>query len=153
MQFSTPAMSRQGCSHPVAARIEAHTSGGACRRRRLVPRRFRRADHPATGLQPGSTARHFHHWPHGLCTWRPRRIRVVAHRGAVRRSEPRPQERCFPRGARIVRRSRLSYAIIQTITFSLYLYSAELYPTRLRTLGTGLGSLRNSTLFIDASHM
>lgn len=26
----------------------------------------------------------------------------------------------------------LSYAIVQTITFSLYLYSAELYPTRLR---------------------
>jgi putative MFS transporter len=34
----------------------------------------------------------------------------------------------------------LSYAIIQTITFSLYLYSAELYPTRMRALGTGLGS-------------
>jgi MFS transporter, putative metabolite:H+ symporter len=34
----------------------------------------------------------------------------------------------------------LSYAIVQTITFSLYLYSAELYPTRLRALGTGLGS-------------
>jgi MFS transporter, putative metabolite:H+ symporter len=34
----------------------------------------------------------------------------------------------------------LSYAIVQTITFSLYLYSAELYPTRLRALGTGVGS-------------
>lgn len=34
----------------------------------------------------------------------------------------------------------LSYAIIQTVTFSLYLYSAELYPTRMRALGTGLGS-------------
>ena len=34
----------------------------------------------------------------------------------------------------------LSYAVVQTITFSLYLYSAELYPTRLRALGTGLGS-------------
>jgi putative MFS transporter len=34
----------------------------------------------------------------------------------------------------------LAYAIVQTITFSLYLYSAELYPTRLRALGTGLGS-------------
>jgi MFS transporter, putative metabolite:H+ symporter len=33
-----------------------------------------------------------------------------------------------------------AYAIIQTIAFSLYLYSAELYPTRLRALGTGLGS-------------
>lgn len=33
-----------------------------------------------------------------------------------------------------------AYAIVQTITFSLYLYSAELYPTRLRALGTGLGS-------------
>ena len=32
------------------------------------------------------------------------------------------------------------YAIVQTITFSLYLYSAELYPTRLRAIGTGLGS-------------
>jgi MFS transporter, putative metabolite:H+ symporter len=34
----------------------------------------------------------------------------------------------------------LAYAIVQTITFSLYLYSAELYPTRLRAIGTGLGS-------------
>ncbi len=34
----------------------------------------------------------------------------------------------------------LAYAIMQTVTFSLYLYSAELYPTRLRALGTGLGS-------------
>lgn len=34
----------------------------------------------------------------------------------------------------------LSYAAVQTITFSLYLYSAELYPTRLRAMGTGLGS-------------
>ncbi|WP_290686820.1 MULTISPECIES: MFS transporter [unclassified Haematobacter] len=33
-----------------------------------------------------------------------------------------------------------AYAVVQTITFSLYLYSAELYPTRLRALGTGLGS-------------
>jgi putative MFS transporter len=33
-----------------------------------------------------------------------------------------------------------AYAILQTITFSLYLYSAELYPTRLRCIGTGLGS-------------
>jgi putative MFS transporter len=33
-----------------------------------------------------------------------------------------------------------AYAIIQTISFSLYLYSAELYPTRLRSIGTGLGS-------------
>lgn len=34
----------------------------------------------------------------------------------------------------------IAYAIVQTITFSLYLYSAELYPTRLRAIGTGLGS-------------
>lgn len=34
----------------------------------------------------------------------------------------------------------LAYAIVQTITFSLYLYSAEIYPTRLRAVGTGLGS-------------
>jgi putative MFS transporter len=34
----------------------------------------------------------------------------------------------------------LAYAGVQTITFSLYLYSAELYPTRLRAIGTGLGS-------------
>jgi len=34
----------------------------------------------------------------------------------------------------------LAYAIVQTITFSLYLYSAELYPTRLRAIGTGVGS-------------
>jgi MFS transporter, putative metabolite:H+ symporter len=33
-----------------------------------------------------------------------------------------------------------SYAILQTIAFSLYLYSAELYPTRLRAIGTGFGS-------------
>jgi MFS transporter, putative metabolite:H+ symporter len=33
-----------------------------------------------------------------------------------------------------------AYAILQTIAFSLYLYSAELYPTRLRAIGTGLGS-------------
>ncbi len=33
-----------------------------------------------------------------------------------------------------------AYAIVQTIAFSLYLYSAELYPTRLRALGTGCGS-------------
>ena len=34
----------------------------------------------------------------------------------------------------------LSYAIVQTVTFSLYLYSAEIYPTRLRAIGTGIGS-------------
>jgi putative MFS transporter len=33
-----------------------------------------------------------------------------------------------------------AYAILQTVTFSLYLYSAEIYPTRLRAIGTGLGS-------------
>jgi putative MFS transporter len=33
-----------------------------------------------------------------------------------------------------------AYAILQTITFSLYLYSSEIYPTRLRCIGTGLGS-------------
>jgi putative MFS transporter len=33
-----------------------------------------------------------------------------------------------------------TYAVLQTIAFSLYLYSAELYPTRLRAVGTGLGS-------------
>lgn len=33
-----------------------------------------------------------------------------------------------------------TYAILQTISFSLYLYSAELYPTRLRAIGTGFGS-------------
>jgi putative MFS transporter len=34
----------------------------------------------------------------------------------------------------------LAYAIVQTIAFSLYLYSAELYPTRLRAFGIGCGS-------------
>jgi MFS transporter, putative metabolite:H+ symporter len=34
----------------------------------------------------------------------------------------------------------IAYAIVQTIAFSLYLYSAELYPTRLRAIATGLGS-------------
>jgi len=33
-----------------------------------------------------------------------------------------------------------TYAALQTIAFSLYLYSAELYPTRLRAIGTGFGS-------------
>jgi MFS transporter, putative metabolite:H+ symporter len=32
------------------------------------------------------------------------------------------------------------YGIIQTITFSLYLYTAELYPTRIRAIGSGAGS-------------
>ena len=34
----------------------------------------------------------------------------------------------------------ISYAILQTITFSLYLYAAELYPTRLRAIGSGFSS-------------
>lgn len=34
----------------------------------------------------------------------------------------------------------IAYAILQTVTFSLYLYSAEIYPTRLRAVGTGFGS-------------
>ncbi|CAN5458847.1 MFS transporter [soil metagenome] len=34
----------------------------------------------------------------------------------------------------------LTYAIVQTIAFSLYLYSAELYPTRLRAFGIGCSS-------------
>lgn len=34
----------------------------------------------------------------------------------------------------------LCYACIQTVTYSLYLYSAELYPTRLRATGAGFGS-------------
>jgi putative MFS transporter len=33
-----------------------------------------------------------------------------------------------------------AYAVLQTIAFSLYLYSTELYPTRLRAVGTGFGS-------------
>lgn len=33
-----------------------------------------------------------------------------------------------------------AYAILQTITFSLYLYSSDPYPTRLRAIGTSLGS-------------
>jgi MFS transporter, putative metabolite:H+ symporter len=32
-----------------------------------------------------------------------------------------------------------TYAIVQTIAFSLFLYSAELYPTRPRAMGTGFG--------------
>jgi MFS transporter, putative metabolite:H+ symporter len=34
----------------------------------------------------------------------------------------------------------LGYGIVQTITFSLYLYTAELYPTRIRAIGSGAGS-------------
>ncbi|MEB7599569.1 Putative niacin/nicotinamide transporter NaiP [Raoultella terrigena] len=34
----------------------------------------------------------------------------------------------------------ITYAILQTIAFSLYLYSAELYPTRLRAIGTAFSS-------------
>jgi MFS transporter, putative metabolite:H+ symporter len=34
----------------------------------------------------------------------------------------------------------MTYAILQTIAFSLYLYAAELYPTRLRALGTAFSS-------------
>ncbi len=33
-----------------------------------------------------------------------------------------------------------AYAVLQTVAFSLYLYSSELYPTRLRAVGTGFGS-------------
>ena len=33
-----------------------------------------------------------------------------------------------------------AYAALQTVAFSLFLYSAELYPTRLRSIGAGLGS-------------
>jgi len=34
----------------------------------------------------------------------------------------------------------MAYSALQTVTYSLYLYSGELYPTRLRSLGAGLGS-------------
>jgi putative MFS transporter len=34
----------------------------------------------------------------------------------------------------------LIYATIQTITLSLYLYTGELYPTRIRAIGCGVGS-------------
>lgn len=34
----------------------------------------------------------------------------------------------------------ITYSCVQTITYSLYLYSAELYPTRLRATGAGFGS-------------
>ena len=33
-----------------------------------------------------------------------------------------------------------AYATLQTVTYSLYLYTAELYPTRLRAIGSGFGS-------------
>ena len=33
-----------------------------------------------------------------------------------------------------------TYAVIQTITVSLYLYTGELYPTRIRAIGTAFGS-------------
>jgi putative MFS transporter len=34
----------------------------------------------------------------------------------------------------------VTYAVLQTVAFSLFLYSVELYPTRLRAIGTGFGS-------------
>ncbi|WP_409158448.1 MFS transporter [Pectobacterium sp. B2J-2] len=34
----------------------------------------------------------------------------------------------------------VTYAMLQTVAFSLYLYSAELYPTRLRAMGIGFSS-------------
>lgn len=34
----------------------------------------------------------------------------------------------------------LAYGIVQTVTYSLYLYTAELYPTRIRAIGSGAGS-------------
>ena len=34
----------------------------------------------------------------------------------------------------------LCYGIMQTVAFSLFLYTAELYPTRIRALGSGVGS-------------
>ena len=43
-------------------------------------------------------------------------------------------------GLQVLLLAGLGYAIVQTITFSLYLYSDELYPTRLRAIGTGFGS-------------
>jgi len=33
----------------------------------------------------------------------------------------------------------LTYGIVQTVAFSLYLYTAELYPTRIRALGNSIG--------------
>jgi putative MFS transporter len=42
--------------------------------------------------------------------------------------------------AEVVILATAAYAILQTVSFSLYLYSAELYPTRLRAVGVGLGS-------------
>jgi putative MFS transporter len=41
---------------------------------------------------------------------------------------------------RILVLATCAYAIVQTVTYSLYLYSAELYPTRMRAVGAGLGS-------------
>jgi MFS transporter, putative metabolite:H+ symporter len=42
--------------------------------------------------------------------------------------------------AEVVILATAAYAILQTVSFSLYLYSAELYPTRLRAVGVGFGS-------------
>ena len=34
----------------------------------------------------------------------------------------------------------LAYGVLQTVAVSLYLYTAELYPTRMRAIGCGAGS-------------
>jgi putative MFS transporter len=45
-----------------------------------------------------------------------------------------------PIGSQVLILAGFAYAIVQIVTFSLDLYSAEIYPTRMRAIGTGAGS-------------
>ena len=49
---------------------------------------------------------------------------------------PQPEQNRPPRSGF----ATAAYSIIQTVTLGLYLYTGELYPTRIRAIGTAFGS-------------